>query len=590
MPKGLRLKDAEKARDDITAKQLKLISGLYNNWADDIAKRAEVLKKKSNISAELQVKQLEELEAALRKTSKKVANDVASAVKAGMFKVCQSVVSQNADWMESLGFPKDAILAAFSSVPDNVVRNIITGKIYDTGWSLSKSIWGDNEDTLTKVHQIVSGGIAENRPVYDIAKELEQYVRPGAKKQWNLRTESGKMIYPKQVDYNAQRLVRTLSQHAYQQSIKATSSENPFIQKVRWHSTGNRVCEICKKRNGKIYPINKLPMDHPNGFCIMEQLVDDDMDDRLIAWAKGKEDKDLDEFAKKFGFGVEDMNIHGDESDVKESKEDKQIHNVVQGKDILGEWNRRSEFDFEIEDVINYQGFDGLPRIVDADEFDELVKKSRFIAQRTYSANSQEILDSYRDMLYNGKWYVDCGTGGAQYGQGMYCAADYDGVLSEGILSEMKDYQELNTVRGNPISYTETFTLDESARVIKYKDVKSEYIRAKMKEVIGDNKKINKQLEVYLEQLSERDRVGIATKKLLSSEEKLESMLKKEYGEKEFNDVFENILQASSVNYELDNGTLAVLMGYDAINAEGHGESGSYTIILNRTKLIIKRS
>lgn len=308
MPKGLRLKDAEKARDEIVAEQLKSISELYNSWADDIAKRAEALKKKSNISAELQVKQLEELEAALRKTSKKVANDVASAVKAGMFKVCQSVVSQNADWMESLGFPKDAILAAFSSVPDNVVRNIITGKIYDTGWSLSKSIWGDNEDTLTKVHQIVAGGIAENRPVYDIAKELEQYVRPGAKKQWNLKTESGKMIYPKQVDYNAQRLVRTLSQHAYQQSIKATSSENPFIQKVRWHSTGNRVCEICKKRNGKIYPINKLPMDHPNGFCIMEQLVDDDMDDRLIAWVKGKEDKDLDAFAKKFGFGVEDMN------------------------------------------------------------------------------------------------------------------------------------------------------------------------------------------------------------------------------------------------------------------------------------------
>ena len=28
-------------------------------------------------------------------------------------------------------------------------------------------------------------------------------------------------------------------------------------------------------------------------------------------------------------------------------------------------------------------------------------------------------------------------------------------------------------------------------------------------------------------------------------------------------------------------------MGYDAINAEKHGATGSYTVILNRTKLII---
>jgi hypothetical protein len=39
---------------------------------------------------------------------------------------------------------------------------------------------------------------------------------------------------------------------------------------------------------------------------------------------------------------------------------------------------------------------------------------------------------------------------------------------------------------------------------------------------------------------------------------------------------------------EMDNGSFAAAMGYDAINAVGHGESGSYTVVLNRTKLIIK--
>ena len=36
-----------------------------------------------------------------------------------------------------------------------------------------------------------------------------------------------------------------------------------------------------------------------------------------------------------------------------------------------------------------------------------------------------------------------------------------------------------------------------------------------------------------------------------------------------------------------DPGVLAAEMGYDAINAVGHGATKSYTVVLNRTKLII---
>lgn len=64
---------------------------------------------------------------------------------------------------------------------------------------------------------------------------------------------------------------------------------------------------------------------------------------------------------------------------------------VVTGRDITDSWTRRdSEFDFEIEDAINAQGFDGLPKVVSPEEFDEAVKRANggngFIAQRTYSA------------------------------------------------------------------------------------------------------------------------------------------------------------------------------------------------------------
>ena len=62
--------------------------------------------------------------------------------------------------------------------------------------------------------------------------------------------------------------------------------------------------------------------------------------------------------------------------------------------------------------------------------------------------SSPELAAEYRNQLYNGDFYVDCSVGGAQYGQGMYCAADYTGKgYNAGIDAEMKHYQSLNIAR-----------------------------------------------------------------------------------------------------------------------------------------------
>ena len=79
------------------------------------------------------------------------------------------------------------------------------------------------------------------------------------------------------------------------------------------------------------------------------------------------------------------------------------VYKVVDGKDITETWERREDqFDFEIEDVINAQGFDGKPRVVDADEFDKIAKESEFLAQRGYIAPDKETLEAYRQQLYDG--------------------------------------------------------------------------------------------------------------------------------------------------------------------------------------------
>ena len=315
------LQDAEKAHRAVITSQQKQIADLYEKWADEMAAQATRYATSKNPSSALKAQQIRQLEGALRKAGEQAANAANGLVKQNMVQAAQAVVDSNVDWMKSLGFPEDGISAAFSSVPTDIVQNIITGQIYEGGWSLSKSIWSDNEDTLSKAYQVVAGGIAENKSVHDIAKDLEQFVSPSARKPWNYTFESidkatGQKktyhVYPKKVDYNAQRLARTLSQHAYQQSMVALSKDNPLVQEIRWHSTGSRVCPICKERDGKVYPKDKVPMDHPNGMCILELVYNKDVNQRLADWVNGKEDPALDAYAKKLGMvssGTKDKKI-----------------------------------------------------------------------------------------------------------------------------------------------------------------------------------------------------------------------------------------------------------------------------------------
>lgn len=284
--------------------QQKEIVKLYNDWADEIGERAEYYSHKSTASAPLSERYYKELQKQLRETSQVVSNEIYGKIKSNIYTVSDAVVADNVKWLESLGFPSDGVNAAFSSVPKDIVNNLVTGQIYDSGWSLSSRIWGDNEATLKDIYRVMAKGVAQNAPIYEIAKNLEAYVRPSARLPWNLRTADGVKIFKKQVDYNAQRLARTLVQHGYQQSFVATTKKNPFITDYIWHSNGSRACELCKSRDGMHFKKDELPMDHPNGMCVMEPTIDDNMIDSLADWFNSPDGTypEIDEFASNFGY------------------------------------------------------------------------------------------------------------------------------------------------------------------------------------------------------------------------------------------------------------------------------------------------
>lgn len=302
------------------------------------------------------------------------------------------------------------------------------------------------------------------------------------------------------------------------------------------------------------------------------------------------------------------------ESEAEKFVEPEEPHTIAEGQDITDTWERRPDaFDFEIDDVINAQGFDGLPRVVSQEEFDKAVEESSFVAQRTYSAPDKETLDQYRDSLYNGDWYVDCSSGKSLFGQGMYCSADYDGVLSDGIKADMDAYRAVGERKGNNFSYTETITLTPDAKIIDYDELE------RMKSGIVTQEEMNMAKEdVFKNIVSEqnddmklyiRDYIGLPMtdeqRKLFDTIEDNVLDLPKEERQKinetareaqktymyRYPDAVRTLENARAVEAEKirgfdDIGSAAVALGYDAISANGNGRSGNYTVILNRTKCI----
>lgn len=303
-------KDSEAAVASIMDSQKKEIAKLYKDWADEIGDRANFYSHKTTASAPLSERYYKELQKQLRETSQQVSNEVHGLIKNNMYLVSDAVVKDNVKWLEQFGFSQDGLNAAFSYVPDSVVRNLITGQIYESGWSLSSRIWSDNEQTLKDIYKIMAGGTAQQKSIYEISKDLEKYVRPSAAKPWNLVAPDGRKIYPKQVDYNAQRLARTLTQHTYQQSFVAVTKNNPFVTEYIWRANGSRRCELCAARDGTHYKKDELPLDHPNGMCIMEPVIADNMIDQLADWFNNPDGTypEIDAFAGNFGYEVKVVN------------------------------------------------------------------------------------------------------------------------------------------------------------------------------------------------------------------------------------------------------------------------------------------
>lgn len=295
---------------EITKEQEDEIKGFYQEALEELRREFKYYIRSESRYANYQVKYIKETKREIVEVMDYVDRRTQVTIENNMVKMSDVVLQANQMFLNNEGYHNYINNPAIKA---DVINRIVTGQIYGSEkYSLSNAIWGDNQRKIDEMYKIIAKDIAKNKSIYQISKDIERYVNPKARKdfEWNKMFPGSR----KKVDYNAQRLARTMVQHAYQESIVAATINNPFVDAYKWiTSGGHNVCPICMDRETLdeyglgpgIFPKDELPLDHPNGMCTFELVMsmsDDEIQDVIADWYMGMGDTEmnekLDAFAK----------------------------------------------------------------------------------------------------------------------------------------------------------------------------------------------------------------------------------------------------------------------------------------------------
>lgn len=280
--------NAQKKRLQITRDQKKQIADLFCQSAKDFEREAGKKNEKS-----LTYRWLKDYAKSLRREGKKLFQEIGDITSANIQGASEAVTAAEQRFYTKLcPLLSERFSDVFSTAPKEMVEELMSGGIYKDFAGLSERIWDYQRKYDWDIQTIINRGIVQQKPAYDLAKDLELYLRPDAKKPWNWG-----VVYPgvnRQVDYSAQRLARTAVTHAYQLSLQRATRDNPFVEGYRWHSSNSgRVCPLCRERDGQVFEKDSLPLDHPNGMCVVTAEIPKSYEEigrELGDWAAGKSD------------------------------------------------------------------------------------------------------------------------------------------------------------------------------------------------------------------------------------------------------------------------------------------------------------
>lgn len=299
------VKQQRKEIAKLTLEQQKQILDLYDNVLDDLAYKGARAKYRS-LEERWVVDYIKELERVRNELEKEIERQIVNSTKKAAGIGTKAEQQAMKEVFKKAGIDIDPhFTEMFSQVKDNVVRDIITGNLYKDKKTLSQRIWRMGNEFEKDIQYTINQAILQKKSAIELAEDLEQFVKEPAKRDYNW----GK-CYPRlrnrRVDYNAMRLARTSINHSYQTASIQSSNINPFVEGIEWRSAliHGRTCELCVERHGRIYPVDNVPLDHPNGLCTMIPYIPKSLGEvatELRRWIDGSTNQKLDIWYNKYG-------------------------------------------------------------------------------------------------------------------------------------------------------------------------------------------------------------------------------------------------------------------------------------------------
>ncbi len=333
-------KQARKAADRVTKETIRRTQKLLEESTEELAKKLS-----EQTRGTLKERHLQELMQSFKEKQKELNREIKAAVKEGIEKGAQAGTSTQSFLGEMI--PDIEISKSFKSmlanVNDGVVKSIVQGDLYSDHRTLSERIWNITSEFGAKVQDVVAKGMLKQKSAAELASDIRTFVKPPERRSlsWRGSYEGYKSYY---ANWNAKRLARTTINHSYQTATIKAAKNNPYVTGILWRTSGShRVCDLCNSRNGKIFPVEDVPLDHPNGMCSMIPNIEKSLEDiakELSAWTEGEKNERLDSWYKEL-VSTESSKTSIDDNKNKKVDKLKEYKNV--DSKLEGELQKRSD-------------------------------------------------------------------------------------------------------------------------------------------------------------------------------------------------------------------------------------------------------
>jgi hypothetical protein len=286
--------------------------------------------------------------------------------------------------------------------------------------------------------------------------------------------------------------------------------------------------------------------------------------------------------------------------------EAQQIIKVSKGKNLIEKYSddpkkfrdetyNKSKTNIDV--VVKEQGFDAPPKLLKRNEFEEQAKKTNVVLFRGYTSPDAKETKKFREDMETGDFFLD-NKGGQAHGRGMYFSfAKPDNQEQFKKAKDVAVFYSKGAFRQQDITSKEQRALDVATVTDDFKTIESKKVEDTFSDFVDEKiftKKQLTELEPYKNKLKEAKKAKLDLVKFKDNPEEY-SKKRDEYTEIENNvsllrkqlnpDVKEKLSVAQSIkeNPDLDHGTQAALMGFDAI----YVEKSSFYVLLNRSKIVL---